>query len=245
VGNRLAGRASSGNGEARVLMLVSHVHADHTMGFPFFKPVYQKGSRLFIQGPSYGTREFQEVFEAAFADPFFPVSPANMASHRIYRTLTHGDVLCWRDPHEEPHPLLRGRSAGEGLVVRVFRNLQHPNGGVLNFRLERGGKSVVLATDVEGTNGVDGDLVEFARGADLLIHDAQYTDEEYETFTQGWGHSTWRMAADVAWRAQARRLVLFHHEPAHDDRAIEDIERRTRGKFPRCVAACEGMEILV
>ena len=133
-------------------------------------------------------------------------------------------------------------ATGGALVIRCFRNRNHPNGGVLNYRIERAGRSIVLATDVEGTEGETGDLVEFAKDTDLLVHDAQYTDEEYETVTRGWGHSTWRMAADVARRCHARRLVLYHHDPTHDDSAVEAIERLAREKFPRSIAACEGLE---
>jgi phosphoribosyl 1,2-cyclic phosphodiesterase len=240
LGNRLA----QAGGGARALVLVSHLHHDHTMGFPFFKPVYDKSAHLTFAGPSHQGRSFQELFESAFADPYFPVAPGSMPSHRTYLTLENDDGIAWHDPGEPPRHG-RAEDAGTGVFVRAFRNLNHPNGGVLNFRVERGGRSIVLATDVEGTSGPTGDLVELARGADLLIHDAQYTDEEYELFTQGWGHSTWRMATDVAWRAQVRRLVLYHHDPSHDDEAVEEIERLARGKFSRCISACEGMEILI
>lgn len=223
-------------------LLVSHAHHDHTMGFPFFAPVYRQDASLHVFGPGSDGRGFQDVLEDAFANPFFPVAPRDMPSQRHHETLADGDVLSWVEGEEGPRRVGSGECPA-GLVIRAFRNTEHPNGGVLNFRLELDGRSLVLATDVEGTAGESGDLVDFARSTDLLIHDAQYTDEEYAGAKEGWGHSTWRMAADVAWRSQARRLVLYHHDPAHDDQAVEDIERGAREKFPRCVAACEGMEI--
>jgi phosphoribosyl 1,2-cyclic phosphodiesterase len=230
---------------ARVLLLVSHVHHDHTMGWPFFKPLYDPSAIIHVRGPESDGRAFQDLFEGSFAHPYFPVSPAAMPSKRSFGTLRHGDVVTWASPDESPSS---GASSAENpgaLVVRAFRNRNHPNGGVLNYRLERSGRSVVIATDVEGTEGETGDLIDFARDADVLVHDAQYTDEEYETATRGWGHSTWRMAADVARRSNAHRLVLYHHDPAHDDRAVESIERLTREKFPRSIAACEGLEISI
>lgn len=239
LGWKLGGRGAP----VRIAMLVSHAHHDHTMGFPFFRPVYDRQATLWLAGPARNGRSFQEIFEAAFTDPFFPVEPRDMGSRRVFETLEHGDVYSWNDPEGLPE---RGEAArADDLTIRVFRNLRHPNGGVLNFRLERAGKALVMATDVEGTEGQEGDLVDFARGADLLMHDAQYTDEEYEKFTQGWGHSTWRMAADVAWRAQVGRLVLYHHDPSHDDAAVEAMERQARAKFPRCISACEGLEIRI
>ncbi len=232
--------AESGS-TAPVLVLVSHVHHDHTMGWPFFRPVYDPRATLFLLGPGSEGRSFREVFEGAFANPYFPVPADKMASRREFMTLGHLDAVAWSDPAQPPAPL--AGDAGDALVVRSVRNLNHPNGGVLNFRLERGGRTIVIATDVEGSSCETGDLADHARGADLLIHDAQYTEEQYPRLTRGWGHSTWAMAADVAERAGARRLVLYHHDPAHDDTAVEAIERLTRARFPRTVSACEGLEI--
>jgi ribonuclease BN (tRNA processing enzyme) len=167
-----------------------------------------------------------------------------MASQRSYRTVHHEQVLVWPGGGAE----LEEAPADPGndqLVIRAFRNLHHPNGGVLCYRLELDGRSLVLATDVEGTGGETGDLVGFSAGTDLLIHDAQYTDEEYETKTRGWGHSTWRMAADVAARAGVGCLALYHHDPAHDDREVEAMERGARGRFRHCITASEGLEVLL
>lgn len=242
LGSELAARA---DGSApRALVLVSHAHHDHTMGWPFFKPVYDKRTVLWVHGPGRDGREFRELFEKAFSDPYFPVPPEHMASRREFRTLNHGDVLAWRDPDTAPERL-DGADPGDALVVRCYRNVHHPNGGVLNYRIERLGKSVVMATDVEGSDCESGDLADHAKGTDLLIHDAQYTEEEYPRLTKGWGHSTWRMAVDVAERAGARRLVLYHHDPAHDDAAVEQIEKLARERFPRTISACEGLEIRI
>lgn len=239
LGNELA--AAAAEHPVRALMLISHAHHDHTMGWPFFKPVYDPRTLLFMQGPGRDGKTFQQLFERAFKDPYFPVPPEAMASKRAFNTLSHGDAIAWRSPELPPEPLTG--DPGDALVVRVARNLHHPNGGVLNFRIERDGRSVVLATDIEGSTCETGDLAEFAAGTDLLIHDAQYTDEEYPRITKGWGHSTWGMAVDAAERAGARRLVLYHHDPAHDDAAVEAIEKLARERFPRTISACEGLEI--
>lgn len=232
-------------GPSDSLILVSHYHHDHTVGFPFFKPLYDARSNLFLGGPGEGGREFSHVLGGLFENPYFPVQPAHMASKPEYVTLEHGDRLSWSSSDRPPDRLDPDAPRPDGLSVRVFRNVEHPNGGVLNFRVDAGERSFVLATDVEGTAGHEGDLVDFARGADVLIHDAQYTDEEYATKTKGWGHSTWRMAAEVAERSRVGCLVLYHHDPAHDDDEIEEIERSARSVFPRCVAAAEGLEIRV
>lgn len=233
----------AGADEPRVLLLVTHAHHDHTMGWPFFKPVYDPRSRIWVMGPGRDGHEFQALFEKAFSDPYFPVPPERMASRRAFRSLAHGDVLAWRSPDEAPEDL--AGDPGDALVIRAFLNVNHPNGGVLNYRLERGGRSIFLATDVEGSACATGDVADHAAGVDLLIHDAQYTDDEYPRLTKGWGHSTWGMACEVAERAGARRLVLYHHDPAHDDDAVEAIERLARERFPRTISACEGLEIRI
>ena len=155
---------------------------------------------------------------------------------------TRSSCPRWGSPDEAPRKAT-GDEPESALLIRAFRNTQHPNGGVINYRLERNGKSLVMATDIEGTEGEEGDLVDFAQATDLLIEDAQYTPHEYRTRTKGWGHLTWEMAVDVAQRANVGRLVLFHHDPSHDDSELEEIERTCRERFPNSLAACEGLEI--
>jgi ribonuclease BN (tRNA processing enzyme) len=132
--------------------------------------------------------------------------------------------------------------AGEPFEVGPFRvravDLEHPN-GVLAWRVEAGGKAVVYATDTEHGGRIDPRLVEVAEGADLLVHDAQYTPEEYPT-RKGWGHSTWVEAVEAARTAAVRRLALFHHDPRRDDDALAVIEDHARGLFGGAFAAREG-----
>ncbi|MFN7145392.1 MAG: MBL fold metallo-hydrolase, partial [Myxococcota bacterium] len=132
--------------------------------------------------------------------------------------------------------------AGEPFEVGPFRitaaESRHPN-GVLAWRVEADGRAVVYATDIEHGGAVDPRLVTLSAGADLLVHDAQYTDEEYAA-RRGWGHSTWAEAVDVAERAGVRRLALFHHDPRRDDDALAVLEDRARARFPGAFAAREG-----
>ena len=108
------------------------------------------------------------------------------------------------------------------------------------FRLDHGSRSVVFATDNEiGSAESDARLHELARGADALVHDAQYTPEEYERF-RGWGHSHWGQAIEAAEAAGVGRLVLFHHDPARSDDNLEAIVEKATARFPACEAAREG-----
>ena len=118
---------------------------------------------------------------------------------------------------------------------------KHPD-GCLAYRISAGGRSVVYATDTEhdASGRIDRQLVDLARGADVLIYDAQYTVEEYAG-KRGWGHSTAEEGARLAEAAGVGQLVLYHHDPTHDDWQIARIEAATRGRFPNTVAAREGL----
>ena len=128
-----------------------------------------------------------------------------------------------------------------------MRSHAHPQ-GVFVYRLEMGDRKLVFATDVEGYAGGDQQLIQFARGADLLIHDAEYTTEEYLDGTpprQGWGHSTWEMSIEVAQAAGVKKLALTHHNAHHDDAFLEDIEQQARALFPATVVVREGLTLNV
>jgi ribonuclease BN (tRNA processing enzyme) len=130
-----------------------------------------------------------------------------------------------------------------GPATVTARELAHP-GGALGFRVDHEGSSVVYATDFEHGCGGDDALRELAAGADVLIYDATYTPAEYRGH-RGWGHSTWADGVKAARAAGVKKLVLFHHDPAHDDTAIDEILRDARAKFPDTEAAREGRTIVL
>jgi ribonuclease BN (tRNA processing enzyme) len=127
-------------------------------------------------------------------------------------------------------------------VVTTQRH-NHP-GGAYSFRIERKGKVLVVCTDVEHGEQIDPLLVELAGGADLLVHDAQYTAEELQT-RRGWGHSSFDQAMQLAEMAGVKRLALTHHDPEHDDEFLLRIEKLCQERFPNTVVAREGMEISI
>ena len=137
---------------------------------------------------------------------------------------------------EERRPLSIG-----GLSIHPFP-LNHPQGCV-GYRIEAGGRSAVYASDLEhGHPELDRVVREYAEGADVLIFDAQFTPEEYERH-RGWGHSTWLEATRVANEARVKQLILTHHDPAHADTAVFQIQRHARERFENTIAAREGLEI--
>ena len=126
-------------------------------------------------------------------------------------------------------------------TVVTAQKHNHP-GGAYSFRIERNGKVLVVCTDVEHGEQIDPRLVELARGADLLVHDAQYTAEELQK-RRGWGHSSFDQAMQLAEMAGVKRLALTHHDPDHDDEFLLRIEKLCQERFPNTVLAREGMEI--
>jgi ribonuclease BN (tRNA processing enzyme) len=230
-----------------VVLLFSHLHHDHTQGFPFFVPAYLPNAKLHIFGPD-GTHEsLKNVLEHNQSSETFPVSLREMASSKDIQSVRESQVLVW----DEAGIRVAESTASLGddaVVVRIHKSYAHP-GGVYVYRITWHGKSVVYATDTEGYVGTDKRLVAFAKDADVLIHDAQYSDEHYWGVvsgfpsTQGYGHSTVTMACEVAASARVGQLILFHHDPSYSDAMIGELESLAKGKFPNTRSAFEGLEV--
>jgi phosphoribosyl 1,2-cyclic phosphodiesterase len=232
-----------------VTLLFSHLHHDHTQGFPFFAPAYMPNAKLNIFGPGVSPEILEKVLENNQSPSTFPVGLREMASSKDIRSLRESQVIVWGESGT------RVMEAGaklddEALVVRIHRSYAHP-GGVYAYRVTWRGRSIVYATDTEGYVGTDRRLVRFAHGADLLIHDAQYVEAHYRgqmagfPSTQGYGHSTATMACEVAAGAEVGKLILFHHDPAYDDDMIDKIEREAQTRFENTLAAFEGLEVVL
>ncbi len=206
------------DGRTEATLLLSHLHWDHIQGLPFFVPAYLPGHRLTLAG----MKGLRAALGGQMAAPCFPVGLEAMRARLAFVELDHA-------------PLAVG-----ALEVRAAK-LNHP-GGVLAYRVSLGGRSVVYATDTEHWAVPDPHLVALARGADVLIYDAMYTEAEYPSRV-GWGHSTWQAGVAVADAAGVERLVLFHHDPARDDDAVDAIEREAALARPGTVAAREGEAI--
>ncbi len=208
-------------------MFFTHVHWDHIQGFPFFMPAFVKGNRFDLFGGRKFSSTLAETLAGQMNHPNFPVSLTDMAAQ-----------MNFHDLHEE-------EAVACGDVVISNKQLNHP-GGVFAYRVDFGGHSLVLATDTEHYSCIDRKLLELAEGADLLIYDSMYTPEEYQGTDDapprtGWGHSIFTEGAKLARAAHVRKLILFHHDPDHDDAKVREIEARARREFPESVAAYEGL----
>lgn len=258
-GKEIVGRFFAGGGkEPRLLsatVLVSHTHHDHVMGLPFFPPLYLPQASLHFFGPSvYGPagedHSFNRVLERLMDPMFFPIDLSDTLSMKTVHTLRNLDQILLTEGAPAPELVNLQRdnrvTFKDKAIVSQYRSYAHPKNGTLIFKIQYGGKSVVYATDVEGYPGGDQKLIQFAKGADVLIHDAQYTQEQYlgaPMTTQGFGHSTPEMACEVAEKAGVKKLVLYHHDPGQDDEAVLKKEETAKALFPNSVAAYEGLTL--
>ncbi len=240
-------RASGEKEPIVATMLFSHTHHDHTQGFPFFDPAHEGTSVLYMFGPRTFYEDVEEALSRAMLAPSFPVALAELKSLKVMSNIEESEVVIL-DRSMDPQLLNVYRDeradSPDAVEIGLMRSFAHPNGGVSVYKISWAGKSMVYASDTESYVGGDTRLIEFARGTDLLIHDAQYTSEEYVTGPkQGWGHSTPEMAIAIAQAAKVKKLVLFHHDPSHDDDTLAEIERKAQEAFPNTILAYEGLAI--
>ncbi len=186
------------------MILLSHVHWDHYIGLPFFRPIYNDKNRFTIAGPRVMDQNFESALKDAIQPPYFPISTVDFNARVEYTNIgpaeyQYGEIRIV--PHEAHHP-------------------QGAYGWRFYFKDKR---SIVLMTDNEprGT-AMKNKLVEFMVGADAIIHDAQYTPEVYSERI-GWGHSPYTFAIDIAKAAGTKKIFLTHHDPESDDACLRNI----------------------
>jgi ribonuclease BN (tRNA processing enzyme) len=189
----------------------------------------------------------KHILEHNQSSETFPVSLRDMSASKDIQSVRESQVIVW-DEEKVYLAESTSRLSDEAVVIRIYKSHAHP-GGVYVYRISYRSKSIVYATDTEGYIGTDRKLVNFARNADVLIHDAQYSDEHYYgclagfPSTQGYGHSTAKMAAEVAASSESGQLILFHHDPAYSDEFVAAQEASAKNIFSDSCAAFEGFEI--
>ncbi|MEA2040736.1 MAG: MBL fold metallo-hydrolase [Thermodesulfobacteriota bacterium] len=217
-----------------IYLLMTHIHWDHVLGFPFFRPIYEPGTKILVDGFPTCMQGLRYAFNEKPGKGLFPVGFNELKAEISYL-----------------NKLNRGPLKIDNVVIDSIL-LQHPQGGV-GFRFREEKKTFVFLTDNELTRESwadrhPEDFVGFCKDADVLVHDAQYTSEEKERL-KGWGHSACADALSLALQADVKRLILFHHDPSRKDPDVaflrsqcEDLARKNNSGI-RINAAKEGSEI--
>jgi ribonuclease BN (tRNA processing enzyme) len=226
-----------------ITMMFSHTHIDHLIGFPFFAPLYIPGVHLTLVGPATLGVDFEDILSTFVEPQYFPVSMDEFRCTKSFENIHENMIVYFTEDSREPHFATIGEVLPANVCMSVsnIKYYFHPKDGNFIYKINWGERSLVFATDVEQYVGSDQRLLTHAEGCDILIHDAQYTLEQYLKF-QGFGHSTYEMACEAAIKAKAKKLLLFHHAPNNDDAVLEDIEKKAKEKFPNSELAYEGWE---
>jgi len=234
-GIRLLGSEIVEKGPNAIHIFLTHFHWDHIQGFPFFPPLYDPEDQIRVVGPKQKDIDVQNLFAGQMGPIYFPVPFNVVAAAMEFEHLNQG-----------------GYEIGDAQleVIRV----KHPS-FVLGYRIRIGGRTICFIPDneIEGDGsqvGPDWDrrLREFVQGADLLIHDSMYTEEEYAG-RAGWGHSTFSQALRLAEESGVKRLLFFHHDPTRTDSELDTIVSRlrdgalARGATVDVGAAAEGVDL--
>jgi phosphoribosyl 1,2-cyclic phosphodiesterase len=230
-GLRVYGESLPPEAPLRAVALVTHLHWDHVQGLPFFGPVLRRGSRLDVYSPPPDCgMSLAQAFHQSMRPPYFPVHLSQLRGEIRFTEVRNGrfDV---------------------GDVTVTVATIPHV-GPTAGYRLDWAGRSIVFIPDhqqpSDGSLRVDPAVVALARGADLLIHDAQYTAKEFRKKSD-WGHSTIEFAVEVAEQAEVGMLALFHHDPAHTDDFVDGLAAEARAvsrrRSMKIFAAHEGLTL--
>ena len=206
-------------------IFLSHFHWDHIIGYLGFTPFFSNKFSFNIYGKQ-DNMNINDIFSHLHNFTFWPVDiPMYQAKFNLQTF-----------PKD-------GLKISDSIIIKTVLH-GHPN-GANTYRLEIDSKVIVYCTDIEHPDKrLNKNIIDICSDADVLIKDAQFTDEQLINH-KGWGHSSWQQCTQVAKEANVKKLVLFHHNPNNNDDAIAEIEKRARSIFPNTIAAREGLEIIL
>lgn len=246
-----SGTSTANRTPIEAVLLFSHSHMDHMQGLPFFKPTYINTSKLDLFGPKTHGKDFQRFISDCVFKLMFPLELKEVPANIKINNLKENNAIVLNPDSREPIIISFKRENEikvheDAVIITSYKSNSHPKEGVNIFKIECNNKILVYATDTESRKGGDTDLVNFASGANMLIHDAQYTTDDYNsdiTPKQGYGHSTVEMAVENARLANVSQLVMYHIDPNYDDDTVNRLEEKVRGIFNNSLFAYENLEI--
>lgn len=234
-----------------IIVLLSHVHQDHIQGLNFFKPMNVLTTKFSLFGYSGFDSNLDSTLSELIFGKSFPVNLYDATADCTIKDITESEIIILSEKKETP--LIKRISntqdikpEGNDVVISFMKSNSHPNFGVMCFKIAYKNKTLVYATDTECYFGGSKKLEMFAKDANLLIHDSQYTTEDYLSLVfpkQGFGHSTFDMAYDIAVAANVKKLAFFHFDPSYDDEKLTNIEKMFKSKNKDYFLSKEGLEI--
>ena len=230
-------------------LILSHIHQDHIQGLQFFSPLFIPTTPLDVYGLSHPSKSLKDNLNDVLFERVFPVSINEIPSNfNVYDFELKHVLIIQPDGKKEFIETSKFNidEHREDVVISVYKTTAHPKDGSLAIKIQYMGKSLVYATDKESYIGCDKKFIEFAHGVDVLIHDAQYTHQDYISPIlpkQGFGHSTFNMALETAKFAKAKRLFFFHYDPNYDDGILDMLEKEFSKLAPEAEFAKENLEI--
>ena len=231
----------------RASILLSHIHQDHILGLTFFKPMHIKSTKIDIFGDGSENSDLKENLSNLVFGKTFPLDLSDIRCELNIHNLEKDYAILFKP---DCAPILAKKDDikqdSEDVVVTFYKSYVHPQNGVIIYKINYKGKSLVYATDKESYFGGDKKFIAFAKNCDLLIHDAQYTSEDYLNThypKQGFGHSTYDMALEAMRQTNAKNLVFFHYEPSYDDTKLDKIKELYTTKNKNVYMAYEGFEL--
>lgn len=232
----------------KATILISHIHQDHLLGLTFFKPLHIKTTKLKIYGIGSGELNLSKSLSELIFGKTFPLDLGDIACKVDIEDITDEQSIIIKKG-KKPELVLGVPAQDEGdILITFYKSYVHPQDGVIIYKISYNGKSLVYATDKECYMGGDKKFLKFAKGCDLLIHDAQYTTEDYlNSYSpkQGYGHSTFDMAVETMKQSFSKNLVFFHYDPGYDDIKLNRIKEYYMAENKNIHFAYEGFEFKI
>jgi ribonuclease BN (tRNA processing enzyme) len=247
-GKKITPDIFSGKCIPRLNMFFTHYHPDHTEGFTFFAPNFLPQVELNLFGMSTAEKDIGMVLRDKMSQPQYPIEYKDLKSVRKHHVISDGGTV-YIDADGKASPELPQNAAYKVQAMQAFAPA-HPQQGAIYYRISDldTGVSVACIWDIESRYGGDQRVIAFAKDALVMIHDTQYTDDEYQSekmVVQGFGHSTYSMAVDNAVKAGVKRLIPFHYNPAHTDQKLDEIMASIESKGLEITPSQEGLQIIL